>query len=288
MTKRFGHLIYIPFTGVGLNGGYGGDDWFKRRIEVFKEFTLPSLLRQTSKQFIVWVSFRPQERENPLTIDLEAYLKTKGINFVMTFDGLMYFDDKFSQKPKDMAMNFARLLRQCWRNGNCKGLLNSSIEIFKGKNKTLKSRLSRSLAKIQRIFFGVDMMYVTRIDSDDMFHKEAIEEIQAETREPGTALVYTKGYVYNAETREYAEWNPKTNPPFHTIIFNERDFFDPWLYLKTMKGYRSHEDVPKAFKVKVLSDGKYCVVVHGKGNHISTVWNHPFKGEIVDKPVGFE
>jgi len=206
---------------------------------------------------------------------------------MMTFDGLMYFDDKFSRRPKDMAMNFARLLRQCWRNKSVNGFVYSSLEIFKGKNKTLKSRLAKSLEMIRQRFFGVDMMYVTRIDSDDMFHKEAIEEIQVEPREPGTALVYTKGYVYNANTKEWAEWNPKTNPPFHTIIFSERDFFDPWLYLKAMKGYRSHEDVTKLFTTKTLSDGKYCVVVHGKGNHISTVWNHPFKGKPVDNVTGF-
>ena len=55
------HLISVPFTGLGLHGGYRGDSWFKYRVEVFKKYTLPSLMNQTNKDFTIWLQFRPEE-----------------------------------------------------------------------------------------------------------------------------------------------------------------------------------------------------------------------------------
>ena len=92
---NFVHLIYIPFTGVGLYGGFRGQEWYKDRIEIFKQYTLKSLLNQTERNFVIWLSFRPQEETNPLTAELLNYLKSLDIQYVATFNGLMYIDDKY-------------------------------------------------------------------------------------------------------------------------------------------------------------------------------------------------
>ena len=201
----------------------------------------------------------------------------------MTFDGLMYWDDKFSKGLKTAIMNIARVVRQCWREKNFINLIPASFEIIFGlKNRSLVNRIERSVYDIRLKapeLLDANYIYVTRIDSDDMLHKEAIAEMQRIQPFEG-ALTYKNGYVYNSNTNEMATWNPLTNPPFHTIIFLGSKFFNPVEHYRFYRGYKSHEDVPKCFKTHPLEEGRYCVVVHNK--HISTVYDHPFKGDKVD------
>ena len=279
MVKRFCHLIYVPISGVGI--GIRDNKWLQYRIEIFKKYTLNSLLNQTEKLFIIWLSFRQEDRDNPLIAQLISHLNELKINYICTFDGLMYHDDKFSKGIKNRVKNFARLIRQCYRLKTFKGFTKHAREMIKDKNSDLKARLAKSLDIIKNQLWGVDWVYVTRIDSDDMFHKEVIKEIQSIPREPG-ALVFEKGYVYNSNTQELAEWHPKTNPPFHTIIFEAKDFFDPWRYLAWMKDFKSHEDITRIFKCTKLKDGGYCVLVHNQANQISTIFDHPFTKERIN------
>ena len=37
---KFKHLIYCPFTGLGLYNGFRGNRWLKNRIKIFKEFVV--------------------------------------------------------------------------------------------------------------------------------------------------------------------------------------------------------------------------------------------------------
>ena len=281
---KFAHLIYIPMTGVGINNGYKSDEWFENRIEIFKEYTLKSLCNQTQKVFMLWLSFRPEEKNNPLVEELGRYLAKVNMPTIMTFDGLMYWDDKFSKGLKNRLMNMARVTRGCFREKNFKQLIPSLVGLLKDKNKTLLKRLDNALFQLRDLneFLDVNYIYVTRIDSDDMFHKEAIAEIQRIKPFEG-ALVYENGFVYNSNTKEMAEWKPETNPPFHTIIFLGSIFFNPIEHLRYYGSFRSHEDIPRVFPIRKMKDGRYCVVVHG--NHISTVWNHRFRGKPVDSKL---
>src|SRR3990167_9840934 len=90
------HIIYTPFTGVGLHGGFRGNEWFKHRIEIFKNYTLKSMLNQSNKDFIHWFSFRQEELTNQEVFKLDEYLTRLNYPHIFTFDGLMYWDDKFS------------------------------------------------------------------------------------------------------------------------------------------------------------------------------------------------
>ncbi len=279
---KFAHIVVVPMTGVGINKGFKGDKWFKDRIEIFKKYTLKSLINQSNRAFLLWLTFRPEEENNPLIKELEDYLKENKVATIMTFHGLMWWDDKFSKDFKGIVWNGGRILRQCWREKNFWSLIPNVFEaIFSRKNKTLIYRLEKALYELSQIreFQDANYIFVTRIDSDDMFHKEEIAEIQRIQPFEG-ALIHKNGYVYNANTNKLAEWKPQTNPPFFTIIFLGSKFFNPIEHLRFYNGYKSHEDVPKCFKTKELEDGRYCVLIHS--NHISTIWEHPFKGESVD------
>lgn len=281
LTISFLHLIYVPMTGVGLYGGYRGYDWYQERIRIFKEYTLKSLLNQENRKFILWMSFRPEEKNNRLTAELANYLKSKKIEYILTFDGLMYWDDKYTPEISSRLKNFARIIRGCLRNGTWGDLWSSTKELWYDKNKTLKERLSRSLSIIEKYFSNVDWVYITRIDSDDMFHKSMVKEIQQMPPFCG-AYVVKNGYIHNSDTGEFAEYNPKTNPPFHTIVFPSYIFFNAQEYLDYFGEFRSHEDTTKVFNSLPLTDYRYCVLTHNPANHISTIWNHPFRGKVIE------
>ncbi len=266
------HYIYIPFSGVGLHGGYRGDEWFAHRIEVFKRFTLNSLVNQTNKDFTIWCSFRPEEWSNPLTSKIGKAIQDAGLSYVFTFEGLMYHDDKFTTfTVKTVVRNMLMMLMDCWRNKK----LRSPIEIikysFQNKNKTLLSRLMVSLYHLTNN--GADWVYLTRIDSDDMFHEDVVQMIQDQEPAVKKALVFKNGVVYNVATGQLAEWNPKTNPPFHTIIFPGETFYDAQLHKDYYGTFKSHESITQEFNCTVLPDKHYCQVVnHGKRGNISTYW----------------
>ncbi len=248
------HIIYIPFTGVGKNP-YKGDDWFRDRIQIFKNYTLKSLRNQTNKNYILWLSFRPEEANNPLVEELAKEFEGNN-TIVFSYDGLIYFDDRNQEN-----------------------------------NATLHKRLFRSIERLGYYFKRkeADWIYLTRIDSDDMFHKDVVQLIQDQEPFEG-ALTLQNGLIYNKDTQEVAEWNPLTNPPFHTLMMKRETFFDPSKHILAYGGFKSHEDIAR-LKHKVLwrgdnrMDRLYCVFTHNPAMHISTTWEHPFKGKLLDKEL---
>lgn len=287
MTKEtFLHIIYIPFVGVGLGSAQRRNpNWLADRIQIFKDYTLKSLLNQEERNFILWASFTQSEKYDKKVGELANYLKANKVAYIFTFDGLMYWDDKFNTDPISRLKNFARIVRDCWRNGNMRDFWPSLREVFNNRNKTLVERLGNSLRPFKDNFAtGVNWFYVTRIDSDDMFHKSVVKEIQKLPAFEG-AYVMKKGYIHNRHSGLIAEYLPKTNPPFHTIIFRAETFLNPAEHFAYFKDFRSHEDITRVFRSYLLPDFRYCVLTHNPLNHISTGWNHPFRGELVDKEV---
>lgn len=274
------HLIYIPWTGVGLHGGFRGNEWFKHRVEVFKNYTLKSLKNQTNKDFVVWCSFRPEERLNPLTREIGMAILSAGLKLVFTFDGLMYTDDKFVEYGlKTRVRNFLRMLWDVWYYKEWKSPLEILKYTWENKNKTLLKRVERSLNALYReLGTAYDWVYMTRLDSDDMFHKEAVNLIQSQEPERGRSLVFTDGYILNVQTGQVAEWNPPTNPPFHTITFPGYAFFHAKQYLEYYGDFKTHEDATRCFEPVIMDMHKYMISYHGK--HISTDWNSPIPKRI--------
>mgnify|MGYP001579304315 CR=1 FL=1 len=271
--KENAHIIAIPFTGVGLHSGYRGDTWFKHRIEIFKNYTLKSLKNQSNKDFIIWCWFRPEEAENPLVDEIRDALAQAGLRFIFTFHGLMYHDDKFNDyNLRTKIRNLFMMVWDMWIYKEWKSPKELWKYTWEDKNKTLLNRLRQALHSVQRtIGSDYDWVYLTRLDSDDMLHKEAVNCIQASLPEYKKALVFDKGYIYNVITKQVAEWNPPTNPPFHTIIFPAGTFFDAHGHKEYYGSFTSHEDIRKVFDCETLDVHKYMVSFHGK--HISTAWN---------------
>ena len=267
------HILYCPFSGVGLHGGYRSDSWFRHRVSIFKRFTLKSFANQTNKNFLIWCSFRPEERNNPLVQEIAQAIDATGIPYVFTFHGLMYRDDKFlNYNLKSKVRNFLMMLWDCWVYKTWKSPRELWKNTWEDKNKTLPARLSASLSELKaRTGDDADWVYLTRIDSDDMFHKEAVNLIQSKAPDYKKALVFKHGFIYNVMTNQLATWEPETNPPFHTIIFPGSVFFNPTRHQEYYGDFASHEDTTRVFDCEELDMHKYMVSFHGK--HISTGWD---------------
>ncbi|MFZ2151796.1 MAG: hypothetical protein WAV09_01665, partial [Minisyncoccia bacterium] len=196
-----------------------------------------------------------------------------GIPYVFSFHGLLYTDDKFLHYTlKAKLRNFLMMLWDCWVYKQWKSPMELWHYTWEDKNKTLPQRLKSALGELKSVV-GEDSewTYLTRVDSDDLFHQEAFNLIQS--CEPGykKALVFKHGYIYNVVTGQLATWEPETNPPFHTIVFPTSVFFNPVRHKEYYGDFASHEDTTRVFDCETLDMNKYMVSFHGK--HISTGWD---------------
>ena len=260
--------MYCPFTGLGMYGGFRGDRWLKNRIEIFKQFVLPSLLAQTNKNFILWISWRREEKNNPLVWEFSAYLNDtfqECFEVVHTFAGVCFYDDKY---PDEEARD------------------------------RLVTAIHSSMGELLNHLGECNHVLMTIQPSDDLYHKTAIEGIQKlfENDPSLQAVGFQKGYICNYNTKEVCEYNPSTNPPFYTIKFPKEVFMDAFQHLqytalkkdsgKYKKGtpLPSHEYVGDCLKYAQIGDLRgFLVGTHGA--NISTTFNIPYKGAPVDKEV---
>lgn len=260
--EKVTHLLHIPWTGLGLYNGFRGNRWLRNRIKVFKQFVVPSLLAQTNKNFILWCAFRREEQHNQLVIELKEYLDSiTEFKTVFTYSGIAFYDDKY---PDDVARE--RLL----------------------------SAIHGSMGELLNVMGESNEILLTIQPSDDCYHKMAVSEIQRVFKEMPEiqAVGFQKGYIMNYLTKELKTYNPLTNPPFYTIRFPREVFIDPlqhvqYTYLKQDMGkYKSgtpipsHEYVSGALKYAVIKERGFLVGTHSE--NVSTVFNHPYAGEIVD------
>ena len=239
--KELRHLIYCPFTGLGIQE-FRGDSWYEYRANIFKKYVLKSLANQTEKNFILWVSFRPEEKTNPITDRIERDIKDTGLKYILTFDVIMMWDDRGTWHNKDLA-----------------------------------ERMVKSLKEIQEKVGKADWVYKTDLGSDDMLSEEAIKEIQQQEPSLKKALYYLNGYVLDMENIRLAEWNRNTACSKYTIIYPYETFFDAEKHLEYIKGLESHEFITKIFEAVRLPDKRYMAGVH-LGN-ISTTWENQMRGK---------
>src|SRR3990167_4520650 len=181
MDYMIKHFFYTPWTGLGLYRGFRGNRWLKNRIKIFKQFVIPSLQAQTSKNFTLWCSWREEEKNNPHVLELAAYLDTiQEFKTAHTFYGTCFWDDKY---PDQIART--RLLL------NLHQSIGSLLDVI-GEAKTI-------LMTIQ--------------PSDDCYRKDTVERIQNYFYYTPTvqAVGFEKGYMMNYLTKEVCEYNPQTN-----------------------------------------------------------------------------
>ena len=259
--QKIKHFMYVPFTGLGLYSGFRGNRFLKNRLIIFKQFVLPSLQQQTSKNFTLWISWRYEEKFNWIVQDFIEYTdKIKEFKVVHTFSGVCFYDDKYEDSvARDRLMTAIH---------GAVGVLLDEI-----------GDSTHVLMTIQ--------------PSDDMYCKGFVEHIQKgfEDNTYLQGIGFEKGYIVDYFTKEVSEYNPKTNPPFYTIKFDRESFTNPLKHfeftgIKKAAGkypigtpIPSHEYVGLAVNYGVIAERGFMVGCHSE--NISTFYNHPFRGEEV-------
>jgi hypothetical protein len=241
------HLLYCPFTGLGLRDGYRGRRWLKNRIRVFRRFVVPSLLNQRDGDFVLWVSWRPQEATNPQVTRLADWLRgLPGLRVVFTFHGLCYWDDKY---PDTVAAT------------------------------RLRASLAGTLPELTAIVAPAETVEMTIQSSDDLYALDMVESVRERWPDGAQAMAFTRGYVMNYRTKALAEYDPTTCPPFFTIRFPRDVFLDAERHFAYTGPYKSHEYVGEALRLGKWDGRGFCVGTHGA--NISTTWRHPFRGRSI-------
>ena len=255
--QKVAHFLHVPFTGLGNYSGYRGANWLKNRIKIFKQFVVPSLLQQTKKDFILWVAWRREEKNNSQVIELKEWLDTTGIKSVFTYSGIAFWDDKY-----DEVTARVRLL----------------------------DALHGSMGALINVMGEADTVLLTIQPSDDVYDKRAVEGVRhVLSTTDNQAFGFSKGYIMDYQIGKLAEWNPKTNPPFYTIKFPRDIFIDPLKHAeytaikedcgqyKAGTPIPSHEYVGKALKYAYVDERGFLVGTHS--DNISTIFKHPYAGE---------
>jgi hypothetical protein len=248
MKNKF--LVSVPFTGLGLYGGFRGNRWLRNRITVFEKFVITSLLNQTDRDFTVWIAWREEEKYNPIVQDLyERLQKIPNFKVVFTYSGVPFWDDKYDDET---ASN--RLMR------------------------TLKG----ALPTLMDVVGDCTNVYWLLQPSDDLYDRFTIESVKkcfAENKNV-QAVSFKHGFICNYNTLEIGEYNPKTNPPFFAINFPRSTFFDPGKHMNYTGPYKSHEYIGDKLKLAHFEGRGFMVGTHGE--NISTHFNHPYKGSKVE------
>ena len=263
--KKAEMFLMVPFTGLGMYGGFRGNRWLRNRIKIFKQFVIPSLLNQTDRDFTVWIAWRQDERDNKYVIELGEYLKTiPNFRFVFTFAGVPMYDDKYEDsKAKERVFNSLRI----------------------------------SLRELFDYAPDCEEVYWLMQPSDDLYDRLTVQSVkEGFLNNPElNALTFTKGYLCNYYTKEVLEYNPKTNPPFAAIRFPRNTFFDAGKHvahiaLKKDSGkytvgtpLPSHEYLPDCLVTGYFEGRGFMVGTHGE--NISTHFNHPYGGQKIDDPI---
>jgi len=205
--KTFKHIVFTRFD---VHSASSLDkDWFQYRLEIFKKYTIQSLLNQDVKNFALWIRYAPDFFEEAK--EFNKYLKTLPFPvFFTTFKhGVEYQTEELYDYVKD-----------------------------------------------------VDTVIETRIDSDDMYHKTALAEIQAQDLEENDIFIFQDAYVYKQDTKNLYNYKGSC-APFYTCVYPRDIFIDQ---KKKKELYPWIPDVSKSTRKKLLSDNKYLVIVHDKNS----------------------
>lgn len=242
MKSKF--LVCVPFTGLGLYGGFRGNRWLRNRIKIFKQFVIPSLLAQTDKDFVLWVAWRAEEKDNKYVKELREWL---GDKVVFTYSGIPFWDDKYDDETARERL----------------------FQTLKGAMPTLMPFIA-----------DCDEVHWLLQPSDDVYHVKTVQSVKAAFENPEIQAVgYKRGYIMNYNTLEVKEYNPKTNPPFFAVKYPRNIFIDPGKHMTWTGPFKSHEYIADKLKMGHFEDRGFIVGTHF--DNISTGFDNPYAGVTV-------
>ncbi len=213
------NLLHFPL-GTELKKGEEWIQWTRERIELFRNYCLPSLDNQSCKDF-TW---------------------------------LIYFDE---QTPDEFT----------WIIDELKSRSYVKIRFSKGNDGFMKDHIS----DIRHLSKSAEWIISSRIDNDDVFHKEAIKVIQEAFHPTDEFMIsLTSGYTLNLQTLKMGHYYYPECPFISIIEKCEKEelksiFYKSHSHWDQLKLRIFDELFKKNKKTTFIIDQPYWIqLVHGK------------------------
>lgn len=168
------------------------------------------------------------------------------------------------------------------------GLRNQEITTnYQGWNPKVEISYNFGRKLVQSV--NKDFLALTRIDSDDLMHKDGMAEIM-DFKPTGNCdfLIFRKNLFWD-KYNGFISYHNRTFPPFATHIF-PRSVYENWGKFHEMHHVRHGKTGARAFpEIHELSEHKICVVHHGENiGHIRrglqpTVVTAEMRGKLLKK-----
>jgi hypothetical protein len=175
------HYIITRFNlGLYRTGGHDSDEWFEKRFRIFSDVTMPSLIKQTRRNFthLILVDADSPEKHKRILSSLESWSVAHDYRIV-----LLYIPLAGNWRPKRYGERWS-----------CAIDYSPMIEYMRDKSKTIVQ---------------------TRLDNDDALMPQAIEAIQKHcVSKHGSYLIdFRNGYVIDTINKKaYYAQHPSGTP----------------------------------------------------------------------------
>ena len=107
-------------------------------------------------------------------------------------------------------------------------------------------------------------IHATRIDSDDLFHQDVVTEIQQYEFAHRRALIFQKGYCFDAVNNRLQHYKVMS-PPNFTITFPREIYYDQEKLRKYIN-IEGHDQIYDHMNSIVMSENKYLILIHNNNN----------------------
>ncbi|MCR8744696.1 glycosyltransferase family A protein [Romboutsia lituseburensis] len=127
---------------------------------------------------------------------------------------------------------------------------------------------------INNLISNYEYVYITRIDSDDVYHPKFIQQLLDFKDNSVECIINQKGYVYDVSNNKLGIWEAQS-PPFYTLVYNVEDYYRG-------KRYKLPNGHPDAIRLKhyILDKYNFMVIVHGKNT--STKFENKFNKKTIN------
>lgn len=137
-------------------------------------------------------------------------------------------------------------------------------------HKRIKVMYDKGKAELNRL--QTDFIAITRIDSDDLMHREAMQEVIDNTRANinpeynKTTLMFNKNYLWDRFNGHIA-YHYRNRPPFFTHIFSKKVYKNYTEYIRLHDVSHGKCEIDSDLYLE-LSKHKICVIKHEDNNSL--------------------
>jgi hypothetical protein len=131
---------------------------------------------------------------------------------------------------------------------------------------------------LRKKYYGkVDNVILLNLDSDDVYHKTAFEELMKVPVVEGQVCIFRNGYVYDKPTNRLAIYEGKpVAPPFFAFTFSNESLKDKRNWVGYRNKYNLWVEHPSLAKCKIkyeMPDGLFCYYFHEY--NVTSSWENP-------------